>query len=122
MRKFRFIMVSLIITILCVGQLMAQKSSTSEPAAKQQKQEQQPIQQPAPKKTGVKYAPNAQQPSVQQQIETLETSLTKLRAIPAKEQSTFIKNKITRLEAELKQKKKQAKALQSAQPANNEDN
>lgn len=64
---------------------------------------------PAPKRINVKYAPNAKQPTLAEQIITTEKTLKQLYATSEAKRPVFIKNKIVRLEKELKFKKAQQK-------------
>jgi len=67
---------------------------------------------PPPKKTNVEYAPNAKQPTLAEEIATTEKMLKQLYATPEAKRPVFIKDKIARLEKELKIKK--AKQKQSS--------
>ena len=70
-------------------------------------------QQPLPKKTSVKYAPNAKLPTLQQQIATTEKMLKQLKAIPEEKRPQFTKDKIARLEQELTTKRATLKKANS---------
>lgn len=66
---------------------------------------------PLPKQTHVEYAPNAPKPTLAEQIATTEKMLEQLHKTPEEKRPVFIKEKIARLEKELKAKKEEKKYL-----------
>ena len=70
-------------------------------------------QNPLPKRTHVQYAPG-KAPSLSQQITTTERKVKQLKTIPKEKRSKYTKDRIVRLEKELKAKRKE-KARQTNQ-------
>ncbi len=63
---------------------------------------------PTPRRTNVQYAPG-KEPSLSQQITTIERKVKQLKTIPKTKQSKHTKDRIVRLEKELKAKRKEKK-------------
>lgn len=107
MKKLTLLLFSFTIIALSATTTYAQDYSSRKPTAEEIAKKN-----PPPKKTHVEYAPNAKQPTLEEQIATTERMLKQLYATPQAKRPVFIKNKIARLENELKVKK--AKLQQSS--------
>ncbi len=106
MKKLIVLFLSCTLMLLSANVSFAQDRSdktTTEPVAKQ----------PLPKKTTVQYAPNAKQPTLQEQIIVTEKMLKQLKATPEEKRPQFIKDKIARLEKELVAKREELKKTNS---------
>jgi hypothetical protein len=108
MKKLILLLLSLTIITLSASNTYAQEYNNQKPTAEEIAK-----QNPAPKQTSVKYAPNAKQPTLAEEIATIEKMLVQLKATPASDQPLFIKEKIARLEKELVVKKAQRKSEES---------
>lgn len=104
MKKLFVLFLSCTLILLSANVAQAQDSKpATEPVAKQ----------PLPKKTNVKYGPNAKQPTLQEQIATTEKMLKQLKSTPEEKRPQFIKDKIARLEKELTAKREELKKTNS---------
>ena len=104
MKKLILFLLSCTIIALSATTMSAQDSNSQKLTAEQIAEKN-----PPPKATNVEYAPNAKQPTLAEQIVTTEKMLKQLYATPTAKRPVFIKDKIARLENELKVKKAQQK-------------